>query len=60
MNPTECAWGIIGVYQPRFDNDEGLIFWRPEGESTHFQVLWLDEEVARCEIAAGFCDFRVP
>ena len=60
MNPTDCSWGIAGGYQPRYDNDEGLVFWRPEGSSTHFQVLWLGEEVARCEIAAGFCNFRVP
>lgn len=60
MNPTECSWGIVGGYQPRFDNDEGLVFWRPEGSSTHFRVLWLGDEIARCEIAAGFCDFRVP
>ncbi len=60
VNPADCSWGIVYGYQPRFDNDEGLVFWRPEGGSTHFQVLWLGEEVARCEIAAGFCDFRVP
>jgi serine/threonine protein kinase len=60
MNPTDCSWGIVGGYQPRFDNDEGRVFWRPEGSSTHFQVLWLGKEIARCEIAAGFCDFRVP
>jgi len=60
MNPSDCSWGIVGGYQPRFDNDEGRVFWRPEGSSTHFRVLWLGKEVARCEIAAGFCDFRVP
>ncbi|MFN8382217.1 MAG: serine/threonine-protein kinase [Anaerolineales bacterium] len=60
MNPSDCSWGIISGYQPRFDNDEGKVFWRPEGNSTYFRVLWLGDEVARCEIAAGFCNFRVP
>lgn len=60
VDPADCSWGIVYGYQPRFDNDEGLVFWRPEGSSTHFRVLWLGEELARCEIAAGFCDFRVP
>lgn len=60
MNPADCFWGIISGYQPRFDNDEGLVFWRVEGDSKYFRVLWLGEEAARCEIAAGFCDFRVP
>ena len=60
MNPAECFFGIISGVQPRLDNDGGLIFWRPEADATHFRVLWLGEEVARCEIAAGFCDFYVP
>ena len=60
MNPADCFFGIISVIQPRFDDDGGLVFWRPEAEATHFRVLWLGEEVARCEIAAGFCNFNVP
>lgn len=60
MNPTDCFFGIISVIQPRFDHDDGLVFWRPEAGATHFRVLWLGEETARCEIAAGFCDFNIP
>ncbi|MBE0670747.1 MAG: serine/threonine protein kinase [Anaerolineales bacterium] len=60
MNPVDCSFGIISVVQPRFDDDAGLVFWRPEAGATHFRVLWLGEETARCEIAAGFCDFNVP
>ncbi|MBL8102337.1 MAG: serine/threonine protein kinase [Anaerolineales bacterium] len=60
MNPTDCFFGIISVVQPRFDDDGGLVFWRPEAGATHFRVLWLGEEAARCEIAAGFCNFNVP
>ncbi|MBI5824479.1 MAG: protein kinase [Chloroflexi bacterium] len=60
MNPVDCSFGIISVIQPRFDDDGGLVFWRPESGATHFRVLWLGEEAARCELAAGFCDFFVP
>lgn len=60
MNPEDCVAGIISVVQPRFDNDGGLVFWRPEAGATHFRVLWLGEEAARCEIAAGFCNILVP
>ncbi len=60
MNPADCFFGIISGIQPRFDNDGGLVFWRPEAGATHFRVLWLGEEAARCEIAAGFCNFNVP
>lgn len=60
MNPVDCSFGIISVIQPRFDDDGGLVFWRPEAGATHFRVLWLGEEAARCELAAGFCNFFVP
>ena len=60
MNPADCFFGILSGVQPRFDKDGGLVFWRSEAGATHFRVLWLGEETARCEIAAGFCDFFVP
>ncbi len=60
MNPADCFAGTISGVQPRFDNDGGLVFWRPEADATHFRLLWLGEEIARCEIAAGFCNILVP
>jgi serine/threonine protein kinase len=60
MNPADCFFGIISVIQPLLDNDGGLVFRRPESGATHFRVLWLGEEAARCELAAGFCNFYVP
>jgi hypothetical protein len=60
MNPADCFFGIVSGYQPRFDDDEGRVFWLPEEGATHFRVLWLGEEAARCELIAGFCDIYVP
>jgi hypothetical protein len=37
-----------------------LFFWIQKEGSTQFRVLWLDEEVARCEISAGTCEMYIP
>jgi serine/threonine protein kinase len=38
----------------------GDLFWTPSDNSDQFRILWLNEEIARCEIEAGTCDFYVP
>lgn len=60
LNPSECLYGITSTIQPRFDKPEGLWFWNQKEGSTQFRVLWVGEEVARCEIDAGVCDFYIP
>ncbi len=44
--------------------DEPVIFWTAQADSTQFRVLWRasgpEEEVARCEIAAGTCEVFFP
>jgi serine/threonine protein kinase len=61
LNPPECRGGFVGVVQPRRDpEDKHLIFWDPREGTTQFRVLWIDEEVARCEISAETCEFYVP
>jgi len=61
LNPVECQqYGSIQTVQTRFDRPEKILFWVPKGDSTHFLVTWLGEEVARCEIAAGICDIYIP
>ncbi len=61
LNPPDCRGGFVGVVQPRLDpEDKHLIFWNPREGSTQFRVLWLDEEVARCEITAETCEFYIP
>ncbi|HNK63351.1 MAG TPA: serine/threonine-protein kinase [Anaerolineales bacterium] len=60
LDPGECRAGLMKTIQPRFDKPEGILFWTPKDGSTQFRVLWLDTEVARCEITAGACDFYIP
>lgn len=60
LNPAECLYGITSTVQPRFDKPEGLWFWNEREGSTQFRVLWVGEEVARCEIDAGVCDIYIP
>lgn len=60
LNPSECLYGITSTVQPRFDRPEGLTFWNQQEGSKQFRVLWVGEEVARCEISAGVCDFYIP
>lgn len=60
LDPPECIYAIINTVQPRFDRPEDLLFWIPKTDSTQFRVLWVGEEVARCDISAGVCDFYIP
>jgi hypothetical protein len=40
--------------------DSGEIFWTSNEPNGLFRILWLGNEIARCEIEAGICDFYVP
>lgn len=60
LNPSGCLGGIITTIQPRFDRPGELLFWTPKEGSAQFRVLWLDEEVARCDIASIECDVFIP
>lgn len=60
LNPEECSAGIINTVQARWDRPFEVLFWTPKEGSTHFRVVWVDEEVARCEIAAGICEVFIP
>jgi hypothetical protein len=44
----------------RLSPGEEAVFWTDQPGSTQFRVLWNNEEVAICEIAAGECEFYVP
>ena len=58
LSPIECRNRVLSNLSPALDADK--IFWTPDENSSEFRVLWLNQEVGRCEIAAGACDFRVP
>jgi hypothetical protein len=56
--PAECKNRIISYV--RFAPTSSTVFWTPNENSLEFKVMWLDEEIARCTIEAGTCDFYVP
>lgn len=60
LNPSGCFGGIISTIQPRFDRPGEILFWTPKEGSSQFRVLWLDEEVARCDIAGVQCEVFIP
>lgn len=60
LKPEECRIGVTKTIQPRFDRPGNVLFWTPKDDSTQFRVSWLEEEVARCDIAAGRCEVYIP
>lgn len=58
LQPEECHNRFLSTLQP-LETDPTL-FWTSQPGSQQFRVLWMGEEVARCEIAAGRCDVYVP
>ncbi len=56
--PAECKNRIISYVRLAPTSSE--VFWTPNQDSQEFKVMWLDEEIARCSIAAATCDFYVP
>lgn len=60
LKPEDCLYGVIKTIQPRFDRPGNILFWTPKDDSTQFRVNWLEEEVARCDIAAGRCEVFIP
>ncbi len=57
LDPAQCEQYNAEVWAER---GMSLDFWSPQEGSTHFRVLWDDQEVARCEIAAGECEVVIP
>lgn len=60
LNPADCRIGLLTTIQPRFDRPGEVLFWTPKADSLQFRVIWLEEEVARCDIAAGICEVYIP
>jgi hypothetical protein len=59
LDPPECAAGYVRTFEiPSVHS--GLVFWTTRDGSTQFRVSWLKEEVARCEISTGTCEFYIP
>jgi len=58
LNPVECE--KKGLSNLGLAPDSDKLFWTPSDNSLEFRILWLNEEIARCEIKTGTCDFYVP
>ena len=58
LEPVDCQKKVLSNLG--FAATSEKLFWMPKDNSHEFRILWLDEEVGRCEIAAGTCDFYVP
>ncbi len=56
--PVQCENRYLGA---RFyERASEFVFWTARENSHAFRVLWLEEEVARCEIARGACEVFTP
>lgn len=60
LSPIECNNRTLSTLSLIMPDDESYLFWTPDNNSEQFRILWLGEEIARCEIEAGTCDFYVP
>lgn len=58
LSPSECNNRTLSTLS--LPMNSGNLFWTPDNSSDLFRILWLGEEIARCEIEAGTCDFYVP
>jgi hypothetical protein len=58
LRPPECEGKYMATLHP--EPGDPTIFWKSDGGSTLFRVLWQDEELVRCEIAAGICEVYLP
>ena len=58
LRPPECQGKQLVIRTPVYK--QGIIFWTSQEEGQEFRVLWKDQEVGRCAIAAGTCEFYLP
>ncbi len=58
LRPAQCRNRYNSTVTAERDDD--FVFWTAREGSNQFRVLWNDQEVARCEIAAGACEVFLP
>jgi serine/threonine protein kinase len=58
LRPPACEEKYMATLHP--EPGDPTIFWTPQEGSTVFRVLWHDEELVRCSIAAGTCEVYLP
>jgi hypothetical protein len=60
LDPPDCLMLYSSILQPDKEVEPEIFFWTEKEDSTQFRVLWLGEEVARCETSAGTCELYIP
>jgi serine/threonine protein kinase len=58
LSPPECGERFLASIHLSPGNSS--IFWTSQEGSQVFRILWRDEELVRCEIAAGSCEVFLP
>jgi hypothetical protein len=58
LKPPECRGPYLSLINPR--REARTNFWTSSEGGQEFRVRWLFEEVARCPVGAGMCEFRIP
>ena len=58
LRPAQCQ----GRYNSSItaSRTDSFVFWTAQQDSHQFRVLWNNQEVVRCEIAAGQCEVFLP
>jgi serine/threonine protein kinase len=60
LDPSDCLMLYSSIIQPDKEEEPEIFFWTEKEDTTQFRVLWLGEEIARCEISAGACEIYIP
>lgn len=58
LKPPECNRTYVSARFPTATS--GYVFWNTKEGSAYFRVMWRDQQIAICEIAAGVCDVYLP
>ena len=58
LRPSQCSSRYNSTVTASRGGD--FVFWTAQEGSSQFRVLWNEQEVARCEIAAGICEVFLP
>lgn len=58
LKPPECNRTYVSARFPTATS--GYVFWNTKQGSAYFRVMWRDQQIAICEIAAGACDVYLP
>ena len=58
LRPSDCEGKYMATIH--LESGDPSIFWTTQEGSAIFRVLWIDEELVRCEIKAGVCEVYLP